>query len=173
MVLATSPLQRESAVPAPLDLNIEKLVAAQPKQDFDSGVLQPLILAQKATQRAAEERKEQQQRQLEQREESQRVVQAAQASVSCVEAARATWPPELMSGATLVIERESGGRTDATHANADGSTDFGCFQINNYAHPAFFATHDWRDPYQNAAYAYQIYLGRHNFSAWYAVKGLL
>jgi hypothetical protein len=161
------------AAPEPLDLNIEKLAVAH-RPDYDADVLQPIITAREAAREAAEKERVQQQRLLEQnRVESRSVVQAAQASVSCLEAARATWPPELLNGASMVIQRESGGRTDATgHINADGSQDFGCFQINNKAHPAFFAAHDWSDPYQNARYGYQIYRGR-GWASWYAVKGLL
>lgn len=54
--------------------------------------------------------------------------------------------------------------------NSDGSRDYGCFQLNNYAHRQFFATHDWSDADQNAAYAYShIFASRGNWSAWYAV----
>lgn len=65
-------------------------------------------------------------------------------------------------------------RPDAVGAvNNDGSRDFGCFQINNRWHPQFFAEGDWRDPYHNARYALKIYNGRGNWSAWYAVRGIL
>jgi hypothetical protein len=54
--------------------------------------------------------------------------------------------------------------------NSDGSRDFGCFQINNFAHAGFFASSDWSDPLQSSTYAYQhIFAGRGNWSAWYAV----
>lgn len=53
--------------------------------------------------------------------------------------------------------------------NYDGSRDYGCFQLNDKAHPGFFGTQDWRNPEANARYAYSIYKGRGNFSAWYAV----
>ena len=53
--------------------------------------------------------------------------------------------------------------------NSDGSYDYGCFQVNNLAHPGFFKTQNWANATQNAAYAYTIYKNRNNFSAWYAV----
>lgn len=60
--------------------------------------------------------------------------------------------------------------TRVSGLNYDGSRDYGCFQINNKAHAGFFAAQDWSDPDQNAGYAYShIFVGRGNFSAWYAV----
>lgn len=65
-------------------------------------------------------------------------------------------------------------KPDAVGAiNYNGSRDYGCFQINDKAHPAFFASSDWRDPIANAHYAYKIYKGRGNWTAWYAVQGIL
>lgn len=65
-------------------------------------------------------------------------------------------------------------RSDAIGAvNSNGSQDFGCFQINNHAHPQFFANGDWRDPTYNAQYALRLYNERGNWTAWYAVRGLL
>lgn len=62
--------------------------------------------------------------------------------------------------------------------NNNGSVDYGCFQINNAAHPAFFNTEDWSNPFSNATYAYQIYKDRKSidgvgWTAWYAVDGIL
>jgi len=53
--------------------------------------------------------------------------------------------------------------------NFDGSRDYGCMMINDKAHAAFISSGQWSDPDKNAAYAYQIFLARNNFSAWYAV----
>lgn len=57
--------------------------------------------------------------------------------------------------------------------NDDGSRDYGCFQINDKAHPEFFQSSTWQDPIANAQEAYKIYAGRENWSAWYAVKNIL
>jgi hypothetical protein len=53
--------------------------------------------------------------------------------------------------------------------NSDRSQDFGCFVVNNEAHPEFFASQNWSDPVSNSRYAYSIFLARGNWSAWYAV----
>lgn len=101
----------------------------------------------------------------------------ASSAVSCREAIAQTWPTALQSGAITVLVNEN--RSEDPNAvgkvNSDGvgSQDFGCFQINNHWHKGFFATSDWRDPVANAAYAYKIYQGRGNWTAWYAVKGIL
>lgn len=169
----------ETAVPE-LHLNVEKLIPEPHRANYQREVLEPLHQAQKAAQKAAEERLEQQ-RQLEQEKAVEAVVRPVQVS-DCYVAMQATWPQELWAGASIVIQRESGGvsnkigpeiRPGVPGYNSDGSQDFGCFQINNFAHHGFFQSHDWSDAYQNAAYAYQIYLGRHNWSAWYAVYGIL
>lgn len=93
---------------------------------------------------------------------------------SCEDAIAKTWPAELQSGARLVALKESSLRADAIGAvNSDGSQDFGCFQINNRYHTQFFANGDWRDPTYNAQYALRLYQERGNWSAWYAVRGIL
>lgn len=93
---------------------------------------------------------------------------------SCESAIAQVWPAELQSGAKLVAEKESSLRADSIGGvNQDGSQDFGCFQINNHAHPQFFANGDWSDPVYNAEYALKIYNGRGNWTAWYAVQGIL
>ena len=63
--------------------------------------------------------------------------------------------------------RETSDRIGAI--NSDGSRDFGCFQLNNQAHPQFFASQNWADPVANSKYAYSIFRARGNWSAWYAV----
>lgn len=96
---------------------------------------------------------------------------------SCRAAIAQTWPAHLQSGAITVMTHENRAENPAAvgAVNSDGvgSQDFGCFQINNYWHKGFFASNDWRDPVANARYAYSIYQGRGNWSAWYAVKGIL
>ncbi len=93
---------------------------------------------------------------------------------SCEDAIAKIWPAELQDGAKLVALKESSMRTDAIGTvNSDGSQDFGCFQINNRYHPHFFASGDWRDPMHNAQYALRLYQERGNWSAWYAVRGIL
>lgn len=101
---------------------------------------------------------------------------------SCEEAIANVWPAALQSGARLVSTKESSMISDrigplkadgTVGFNYDGSRDYGCFQINDKAHPAFFANGDWRDPTYNAQYALQLYNERGNWTAWYAVRGIL
>lgn len=165
-VLATALLPGAQASPEPTKLNIENLIPESPRLDYQREVLEPLHQAQKAE---AEERLAHQ-REL----ERVRVVQVAQVSGDCYEAMRTTWPQELWTGATIVMQRESGARSYAIGTiNDNGSQDFGCFQINNFAHQEFFQSHDWSNAHQNAAYAYQLYTGRGNWTAWNAVRGIL
>jgi hypothetical protein len=101
---------------------------------------------------------------------------------SCEEAIAAVWPASLQSGARLVSTKESSMISDrigplkadgTVGYNYNGSRDYGCFQINDQAHPDFFANGDWRDPTYNAQYALKIYNERGNWTAWYAVRGIL
>ena len=101
---------------------------------------------------------------------------------SCEEAIAAVWPAALQDGARLVSMKESSMiadrigplKADGTVGyNYDGSRDYGCFQINDKAHPDFFANGDWRDPTYNAQYALKTYNERGNWTAWYAVRGIL
>jgi hypothetical protein len=101
---------------------------------------------------------------------------------SCEEAIAAVWPANLQSGARLVAQKESSLKADqvgplrsdgSVGYNYDGSRDYGCFQINDKAHPHFFSGGDWSDPHQNAQYALRIYQERGNWTAWYAVEGIL
>ena len=93
---------------------------------------------------------------------------------SCEDAIAKVWPAELQSGARLVALKESSLIADRIGSmNSDGSQDFGCFQINNRYHPQFFANGDWRDPTYNAQYALRLYQERGNWTAWYAVRGIL
>jgi hypothetical protein len=99
---------------------------------------------------------------------------------TCRGAIALTWPAELQAQALTVLEHEN--RRENPQAvgavNNNGSVDYGCFQINDIAHPQFFATKDWRDPIANATEAYLIYKGRqaltgNGWQAWYAVHGIL
>lgn len=101
---------------------------------------------------------------------------------SCEETIAKIWPAALQSGARIVSTKESSMISDrigplkadgTVGYNYDGSRDYGCFQINDKAHPTFFANGDWRDPIYNAQYALKIYNERGNWTAWYAVRGIL
>lgn len=95
-------------------------------------------------------------------------------SNDCQAAMRRHWPAALWDEATITMTRESGQRSTAEGAvNFDGSRDYGCFQINNKAHAAFFAAHDWRDANANAAYGYQVYKDAGSWRPWFAVRGVL
>jgi hypothetical protein len=74
--------------------------------------------------------------------------------------------------------REDPSAKGAVNPDAQGSQDFGCFQINNYWHPDYFSGGDWTDPVWAAKYALGIYQGRLardgvGWTAWYAVEGIL
>ncbi len=94
---------------------------------------------------------------------------------ACRAAIARHWPKELHEQAFTALNRENGLETPNRKGsvNSDGSQDFGCMQINNKAHPEFFATQDWSNADHNASYGFQIYKSRGNWSAWYAVKGIL
>jgi hypothetical protein len=63
--------------------------------------------------------------------------------------------PALVT-AVAVAMAESGGRTDATNRNRNGSTDRGLWQLNDGAHP-WVTSINWADPAANASGAYRIY----------------
>lgn len=102
--------------------------------------------------------------------------------LTCREAIDQVWPTALRDGAKTVLVHENG--KEDPHAvggvNNDGvgSRDYGCFQINDHWHPAYFSEGDWKDPKWAAEYALKIYQGRaalngNGWSAWYAVEGIL
>lgn len=100
--------------------------------------------------------------------------------LSCRQAISQVFPPSLKRQAQVVLENENSSEYARAigEKNWDGSRDFGCFQINNKAHPDFFKVKDWRDPLSNARYAYQVYQERKaedniGWTAWYAVEGIL
>jgi hypothetical protein len=102
--------------------------------------------------------------------------------MTCEQAIRNTWPQHLQSGAILVSQKENQ-RQDpvavgAVNPDKYASRDYGCFQINDHWHPAYFTNGDWRDPEWAAKYALTIYEGRKKvdgigWTAWYAVQGIL
>lgn len=69
-----------------------------------------------------------------------------------------------VSIAVAVAMAESGGRTDATNHNKNGSTDYGPWQINS-VHAALLAGRNWQDPAQNAQMAYAVFKGS-GWRAW-------
>jgi hypothetical protein len=71
--------------------------------------------------------------------------------------------------ATAIALAESGGDTDVTHVNRNGSTDYGLWQINS-VHSALLNGHNWRDPSDNAAMMFSISNGGKNWSPWSTYK---
>lgn len=107
---------------------------------------------------------------------------AAPQPETCRSAIAKVWPAHLQAGAITVMthenRREDPSAKGAVNADAFGSQDFGCFQINDYWHPAYFTDGDWQDPMWAAQYALRIYEGRKardgiGWTAWYAVQGIL
>lgn len=101
-------------------------------------------------------------------------------NTSCAQAVKQTWPSSLQQSALVVLNHENRQHDptaiSAVNHHPDGSTsqDFGCFQINNKYHSSFFANNNWRDPVASANYAFNsIYKPRGDFTAWYAVQGIL
>lgn len=104
------------------------------------------------------------------------------APVTCEQGIRQVWPAYLQEGAIIVSQHENRRQDPAAigaiNPDSHGSRDYGCFQINDYWHPAYFAEGDWKDPVWAAKYALKIYEGRqrtegNGWRAWYAVKGVL
>ena len=100
--------------------------------------------------------------------------------MTCREAIAHEWPQALQDGAlTVLVHEDRSENPGAIGApNNDGSRDFGCMQINDHAHPDFFAACDWSNADQNVKFAYGIYEGRkqktgNGWEAWYSVSGIL
>lgn len=68
----------------------------------------------------------------------------------------AGFPAEQQVTAVAVAGAESGYDPTATHLNADGSTDFGLWQINSVHHD-LLTQGDWRDPAANARMALAVW----------------
>lgn len=79
-------------------------------------------------------------------------------------ARQAGFPANQIATAVAVALAESGGRTDATNHNTDGSTDFGLWQINT-VHGSLLQTGSWSNPADNARMAYSVWKGS-GWGAW-------
>lgn len=80
----------------------------------------------------------------------------------------AGWTGNEAVKAFAIARAESGGVTDATHTNANGSTDYGTFQINS-VHKDLLASGDWKNPADNARMAKTLYDAAGNrFTPWAA-----
>jgi hypothetical protein len=78
----------------------------------------------------------------------------------------AGWRGEDLSIAVAIARAESNWSATARNLNADGSTDFGLFQINS-VHASILAGGDWADPAANAVMAHQVWLeAGGSFSPW-------
>jgi hypothetical protein len=76
--------------------------------------------------------------------------------------------PGRKAGVTIaaaIALAESGGRTDATNTNRDGSVDRGLFQINSRWHPEVTNAQAF-DPYAATSAAYRISGGFAHFTPW-------
>lgn len=80
--------------------------------------------------------------------------QKAQLAASA--AAAAGFPAEQLPTAVAIAGAESGYDPTATHLNADGSTDYGLWQING-VHADLLTQGDWRDPAANARMAFAVW----------------
>lgn len=79
----------------------------------------------------------------------------------------AGFPASTWNTAVAVALAESGGKTDATNHNTDGSTDYGLFQINS-VHADLLRTHNWQDAVDNARMALAVSSNGANWSPWVA-----
>lgn len=72
--------------------------------------------------------------------------------------------------ATAIALAESGGDTDVVSPqNRNGTYDFGLWQVNE-VHKDLLASHNWRDPADNAAMMFEISNGGKNWSPWSTYK---
>ena len=78
------------------------------------------------------------------------------AAVAAAAARAAGFTGRQLVVAVAVAGAESGWNPNATHVNADGSVDYGEWQINS-VHADLLAAGDWRDPYSNARMARQVW----------------
>jgi hypothetical protein len=70
--------------------------------------------------------------------------------------------------AVAIALAESGGQTDATNRNSDGSTDYGLWQINS-VHADLLKSGTWSNPADNARMAYAVYQSS-GWTAWTVYK---
>ena len=70
---------------------------------------------------------------------------------------KAGWPESAIPIGVAIAFAESGGNPKAVnHANRNGSSDYGLFQINS-VHGSLLKQGDWRDPVDNAKMALKVY----------------
>lgn len=81
----------------------------------------------------------------------------------------AGFPRESWPTAVAVALAESGGNSDATNRNTNGSTDYGLFQINSI-HADLLSKHVWASPVDNAKMALAISSNGTNWLPWVAYK---
>ncbi len=86
------------------------------------------------------------------------------AVVAAKAAIGAGFPADQLVTAVAVAGAESGWNATAQHLNANGSTDFGLFQVNS-VHADLLASGDWRDPRANARMAYSVWQSS-GWAAW-------
>lgn len=79
----------------------------------------------------------------------------------------AGFPSGSQVTAVAIALAESGGRSDATNRNSNGSTDYGLFQINS-VHSQLLASGSWSDPVSNAKMALSVSSNGSNFKPWVA-----
>jgi hypothetical protein len=70
--------------------------------------------------------------------------------------------------AVAIALAESGGQTDATNRNNDGSTDYGLWQINS-VHADLLRSGTWSNPADNARMAFAVYKSS-GWTAWTVYK---
>lgn len=75
------------------------------------------------------------------------------------------WGPDDAVIATAISLAESGGRTDATHLNTNGTTDYGLWQENHAGTPNY----DWTDP-DTAARRAKNQFDAHGWNPWTVFK---
>lgn len=63
---------------------------------------------------------------------------------------------DIAIAVAISLAENSASDPTATHKNADGSTDYGLWQINS-SHANEFDMHDWANPQSNANMAYKVF----------------
>jgi len=74
-----------------------------------------------------------------------------------------------MATAVAIALAESGGNSDATNVNSNGSTDYGLWQINS-VHADLLRAGDWKNPTDNAKMAFKISAGGTSWTPWTVYK---
>lgn len=89
----------------------------------------------------------------------------AGATVAAMAAKRAGWTGDDLVLAVAIAGAESTWNPSATNLNANGSTDYGLWQVNS-VHATILASGDWRDPYSNARMAHQVWAQAGGWTPW-------